>query len=219
MSRDHGRSEGPQREGVPLWLKIAWTAFVAVLIPVWVVEHGPANFLWFSDIALFGLVVALWLEHRLIASMMALATLLTEAAWTVDYLAALLLGWHPVGLTEYMFDPAIPLHVRAMSLFHVPMLVSLIWLVWRLGYDRAALLAQTLLAWVVLPLSYVLSGPEENINWVYGFGERQEFMHPLAYLALLMLLFPLVIYVPAHFLLAWLSDRRKAVRSGAGGAG
>jgi hypothetical protein len=38
---------------IPLWLKIAYTLFICVLAPVYVVQYGPGNFLWFSDIALF----------------------------------------------------------------------------------------------------------------------------------------------------------------------
>lgn len=34
---------------IPLWLKIAYTAFMAVLIPVYWAHYGPTNFLYFCD--------------------------------------------------------------------------------------------------------------------------------------------------------------------------
>jgi hypothetical protein len=74
---------------------------------------------------------------------------------------------------------------------------------YRLGYDSRALLAQTVLAWIVLPLSYWLGDPKvENLNWVFGWtAEKQTRIPPLAYLGLVMIAFPLLIYLPAHLLL------------------
>ncbi|CAN0542991.1 unnamed protein product, partial [Ectocarpus sp. 12 AP-2014] len=71
---------------IPLWLKISYTLMVLVIIPVYWRDLGPANFLWFSDIALFALVAALWLENRLINSTMAVAVLFLESAWVLDFL-------------------------------------------------------------------------------------------------------------------------------------
>ena len=39
---------------IPLWLKVACTLFICILVPVYWIQYGPGNFLWFSDIALFG---------------------------------------------------------------------------------------------------------------------------------------------------------------------
>lgn len=77
-------------QAIPLWLKIGWTLFALVLIPVYWKHYGPANFLWFSDIALFAMIIALWLENALLASMMLLAIALPELAWSGDFFAALL---------------------------------------------------------------------------------------------------------------------------------
>lgn len=114
-----------------------------------------------------------------------------------------------IGLAAYMFDPKLPLFVRSLSSFHVVLPVLLLWMVYRLGYDRRALVAQTLVAWVVLPVSYVVSNPSENVNWVFGFGsEPQTWMPGRLYVAVLMVLFPLVVYLPTHLVL------KKVFRSG-----
>jgi hypothetical protein len=47
---------------IPLWLKIAYTAFVVVVIPIYWASWTPANFLWFCDVALLLTLPALWLE-------------------------------------------------------------------------------------------------------------------------------------------------------------
>ena len=190
---------------LPLWIKLLSAVFVALLVPVYWVQYGPTNFLWFSDIALFGSLAALWLEHRLIASTMAVAVLLPELAWNIDFFSQFILRVELLGLSSYMFDDSIPLFVRLLSLFHVALPPLLLWLLYRLGYDRRALLIQTALAWIVLPLTWLVTSPADNINWVYGLGDQpQTLLPPLAYLALLMLLFPLVTYLPTHAALCWL---------------
>ena len=187
---------------IPLWLKLAYTSFLCLLAPIYWRQYGPVNFLWFSDIALFLLALALWLESPLLVSMMALAVLLPELAWNVDYFLRLTTGVSLLGLSSYMFDPSIPRFTRALSLFHVPLPVLLIWMLARLGYDRRALLWQTLLALAVLPLSRQFSTPRENVNWVYGFGDKPQTKTPGPWFVLfLMVMFPLALYLPMHFLL------------------
>ena len=76
---------------LPQWPKVLLTLFVCVLVPVYWVKHGPTNFLWYSHVALFLTVAALWRESRLLLSMAAVGTLLPESAWCVDFLLGLLL--------------------------------------------------------------------------------------------------------------------------------
>lgn len=187
---------------IPIWLKIGYSIFVAVLVPIYWSQYGPANFLWFSDIALLALVPALWLEDALLVSMMALSVLLLELVWNVDFWVRLATGKSLIGLSAYMFDPKIPLFIRALSLFHVALPILLVWLVYQMGYDRRAFLWQTLVAFIVLPISYVVTNPRENINWVYGFGEKpQNILPPPFFVLLLMVGIPLVIYLPTHLVL------------------
>lgn len=133
---------------------------------------------------------------------MAVGILLPEALWNVSFLGQLVTGRRVSGLTDYMFDPDKPLYLKALSLFHVFLPPLLVWMIAQLGYAPEAWIPQTVLAWVVLPLSFWLTTPEENVNWVYGFGARpQKRMPPLAYLLLLMTGFPVLVYLPTHLLL------------------
>ena len=87
-------------------------------------------------------------------------------------------------------------------LFHVFLPMLLVWLIHTLGYAPDAWIAQTMLAWIVLPLTYVLTDREENVNWVYGpTSKPQTLISPRRYLLLVMLVFPLLIYLPTHLLL------------------
>ncbi len=196
---------------IPLWLKLVDTAYVAALFPVYWRFYGPANFLWFSDLALLISLAALWLESPLLASMQALSVGLLELAWLADFLARLVGGSHLVGLSRYMFRPDLPRFVRALSLFHVWLPLLLFWMVWRLGYDSRALPAQTILAWVVLLGCYLRTDPADNINWVFGLGaNRQRRLPSPVYLILLMAFLPIGIYLPTHCLLTLLASLRGA---------
>jgi len=203
---------------IPLWLKIAYTAFVVVLVPYYWRTYGPVNFLWFCDIALLVTLAALWLESPFLFSVEAVAITLPQLLWVVDFTARLV-GIHLIGAAAYMFDPKIPLFVRALSSFHGWLPILLVWAVWRLGYDRRALAVQTLVALVLLPLCYFftarppapVTNPNAavNLNWVFGPGEStiQTWMAPGWYLVLQMLFWPLVIYVPTHLLFRRLFQR------------
>ena len=187
---------------IPLWIKVAYTLMVAVIVPVYLAYYGPANFLWFSDVALIVTGVALWLENPLLVSMMTVGVLLPELLWNVTLFTRLLTGIRVSGLADYMFDTRIPKWIRTLSLFHVVLPVLMLWMLHRLGYDPRALPAQTALAWVILPLTYAVTKPEDNINWVYGPGARpQRQVSPPLYLAFLLIFFPLIVYVPTHLLL------------------
>src|SRR5262245_18935332 len=117
------------RRAVPLWLKIAYSAFVAVMVPTYWVSWGPANFLWFCDVAVLLTTVTLWLESPLLASMQALGVTVLQATWIVDFVGRILTGWHLTGTTEYMFDPKEPFFTRCLSGFHGWLPLLLLWLV------------------------------------------------------------------------------------------
>jgi len=186
---------------IPFGLKIAYTLFVCALVPIYWRQYGPANFLWFSDIALLALVPAFWLENALLASTMAVAVVFLEALWNADFFFRLATGKSLIGLSAYMFDSGIPLFIRSLSCFHIVLPLLLLWIVHRLGYDQRAFIGQTFVAVVVLPLSYLVSNAQENVNWVYGFGQNpQKILPGPVFVIILMLLFPLLVYLPTHLL-------------------
>jgi hypothetical protein len=134
-----------------------------------------------------------------LASIPAVGITLPQFLWLLDFLA----GGRLVGMAAYMFDPKYPRFVRALSLFHSWLPFLLLWLVWRLGYDRRALLAQTLLTWALLLISYFLAPAELNINYVHGLNSEkpQTWMPPWLWLTTLMIGLPVCVYVPTHLLL------------------
>ena len=186
---------------VPLPLKIAPTVYTAILVPTYCAHYGPTNFLWFSDLALMGLTPALWREDKRLMSVVALTGVLPEIPWNIGYFTRLLTGKELFGLSHYMFDKRHPLWIRALSLFHVWMPPLLLWSVRRFGYDGRALPLQIAAGEAVLLASYALAKPQDNVNWVYGPGEKPQHKIPRAlYLCAVMAFFPLCVWLPAHYL-------------------
>jgi hypothetical protein len=197
---------------IPLWAKLAYTAFVAVLVPYYWHAYGPTNFLYYCDVALLMGLAAAWTGRSLLASAPAVGILIPQAVWMVDFLAGVA-GVNLTGMTAYMFKEENSRFVRGLSFFHFWLPLVLLWFLYRLGYDRRAFWTWTAIAWVLMPVCYFLMpGPTPNpdppnspvnINYVYGMKDEQAqaWMPPLAWLALLMVGLPLLVYLPTHLVL------------------
>ncbi len=192
----------PDFTTIPLWCKALYTAFVLVVVVVWLRHYGWRNFLWLSDIAFIGAVPAMWLESAALASVLAAAALLPELLWNADLLLRLLLRRRITGLTEYMFEAERPRMLKLLSLFHVPLPLVLLWMLSSYGYAAGiGLTGAVLLGAVLLPASRLLGSPQENINWSHGLGRVQPDWPAAAYLAVLFAGFVVLVFVPTHLLL------------------
>ena len=192
----------PDAAFIPLWLKITYTVFVAILVPVYWKKWGLANFLWFSDVALLVMLAAVWLESSLLASMMGVAVLIPEIAWNVSYFVRLLSGKRLLSLTDYMFDRSKSLFLRALSLFHVVLPPLILWMIWKTSFHKSAYWYQVLFGWAILLITFFFTNPAENINLVFGPGAKpQTKFNPKLYLLFVLLGYAIGIYLPAYLLL------------------
>ena len=197
---------------ISLGLKLAYTAFMAVLIPVYWSNYGPTNFLYFCDVALLLTLVGIWRESRLLISMAAVGILLPQALWCVDFVVQAT-GHKFTGMTAYMFDPHRSLFLRGLSFFHGWLPFLLVYLVAKLGYDRRAWRAWTLLGWALCliaffalpPAGAVLADPKlpVNVDYVFGFDDAhpQTWLPAGWFLVAWMTGLALVVYTPTHLLL------------------
>jgi hypothetical protein len=197
---------GHAKSRIPLWLKVAWTAWVLVWAPVYWKQYGAQNFLYFCDLGNFLIALGLWLESRLIISWQAVGLLVFQTVYAIDLIGALLLGKHAIGGTEYMFDPRIPLLVRLLGLYHLMVPPLLLWAVRRLGYDRNGWKWQTLTTCVLVPINYFWR-PQFNVNWARGIGHEQHVMPGSLYVVGYLIVATLVVYWPTHLALRWWSER------------
>src|SRR5436190_18712535 len=145
-------------KSIPLWLKLAYTAFVAVLMPVYWYSYGPINFLYFCDLALLLTLAGIWMESALLISMCAVGIVAVQTIWIVDFFGNLL-GFPIVGITDYMFETHRSLFLRGLSLFHGWLPIFVVLLVWRVGYDPRAFWAWTALSCAVLLVCFFFMPP------------------------------------------------------------
>jgi hypothetical protein len=201
-------------------LKIAYTLWFLVWCVTYLWWFGPQSMLWMCCVANIALLVGLWRDSPAVISFAGLAVLLAQILYTADLAGALLFGVHLSGATRYLFDPAQPAYIRALSLFHVCSPPLLLVLLSRYGYDRRALLLVVLCALAIFPACFAAFDPTRdtndavmptvdgrpfdrdfNINWVHGFhdapsrdpGPRDLFLALAGYLGVLVL--------PAHLAL------------------
>jgi len=197
---------------IPLWLKIAYTGFLAVMIPVYWINYGPTNFLYFCDVALLLTLVGIWKEDALLVSLPAVGILIPQALWCADFLVQLF-GGKMTGMTAYMFDADRSLFLRGLSLFHGWLPFLLFYLVRKLGYDKRSLSIWTVICVVLCLIAYFLLPPAgtdlanpqtpRNVNYVFGMDDAkpQSLLPPLAYLGAWISALIGIVFVPTHFIL------------------
>jgi hypothetical protein len=177
------------------------------MVPYYWHAYGPLNFLYFCDIALLVTLPALWLENRFLLSMQTVAILLPQLLWVVDFAAHAVSPTGLMTMTDYMFDPGIKLFVRGLSSFHGWLPFVLLYAVWKVGYDRRAFVVQCIFGIALLLVCYFFTpAPPQppwhavNINYVFGLWKDrpQVWMAPWLWLAMLLVVFPVAFYLPAH---------------------
>ena len=199
------------RGRIPIGVKVAFSAFVAVGVPTYWKTYGGANFLQLCDVAVGVTAVGLWRESPLLLGTQAVAVLVPQAVWVADFVTTLC-GGRLLGMTGYMFDPGYPRWVRAISLFHGWMPLLLLWAVRRVGYDRRSLPAQVAFGVGLLLVCYLAfappgsdrpSRPVANVNYVYGPDNKrqQTWVPPWAWLGLVLVAAVVGMFVPSHLLL------------------
>ena len=182
------------------------------MIPVYWINYGPTNFLYFCDVALLLTLVGIWREDALPISLCAVGILLPQALWCIDFLVQLC-GGRMMGMTSYMFEEHRPLFLRGLSLFHGWLPFLLVYLVGKTGYDPRALPGWTVISVVLCLVAYFLlpeagavsADPKvpRNVNYVFGLDDAkpQEFLPAPAYLIAWMIVLVGLVFVPTHFLL------------------
>ena len=196
-----------RRHKIPIAVKLIYSAFVVVLVPYYWVTYSPWNFLFFCDLGCRSAAVAL-LDGGSVAGEPAHGGLGSCRSSVGTRL--------PDRGADHGDDQ---LHVRPQAAvvragpvpsFHGRLPFLLLWMVWRLGYDRRALLGWTLMTWAVLLVSFFLAPPPPapaenpklavNLNYVHGlsYDKPQTVMSPVLWLGIMMVGFPLVLYLPTH---------------------
>jgi hypothetical protein len=207
---------------LPSWLRWSYTAFMAVMVPVYLYMYGPTNFLYFCDTCLVIGFIAVWTESPLLASIPAVGIIGPQTLWAISFFAEFLHVKVPLfsGLTEYMFDSSVSLWLRGLSLYHLWLPFVAGFMVWKLGYHKHSFWWWWAICWTLLFICYFTTSPPPappgsltpvNIDFIYGFGSTAiDTTIPIINKTLTVnqwfvgLLFgvPLVTALPVHLLLS-----------------
>ena len=187
---------------LPNWLRWAALVWFVVWFPAYWRAWGPANFLRLCDVAVILTCIGLWTNNRLLISSQAVSALLVDLTWTLDAAWAIVAKHHLIGGTEYMFDSSFALGIRLLSLFHIVLPLLLLWILWRMGYDRRAWALQTAIALAVFIVCR-FTDPAANINYAF----RDPFFHRAwgpapAHVAVSVAFLAVVDYLPTHLALS-----------------
>ncbi len=201
----------PYVNRVPLWLKLVYTAFMAVLVPVYWYYYGPTNFLYFCDVSLL-LTPRRHLDRKRCcwSRCARLAFVAVQTLWVADFVLNFF-GVPLVGMTAYMFNHgkfAVPR--SGVAVFRAGCHSCWIYLVWGFWLSTAAAFRHwTVLAWALMLTCFFLM-PPPNPN--AGLQARsisttctassdavaQTLVHPYVWLAGMLIGLPLLVHLPTH---------------------
>ena len=196
---------------IPRWFQWLFGAFMVVYVPAYWAGYGWMNFLWTSNVILIMSFLATIFQWRFVASMAAVGGLVAEVIWSLDFIvtaAAVVFGWEIRGFTEYVFRPGLPVWLRMISAFHLALPPLLIWLIYRLGYDRRAWVVQILFMWVLIAVTWLVTPPLLNINLVFSYQKYTWLQFGVAtYLIVGSLAIGAIIALTHFILLAFFRER------------
>ena len=143
----------------------------------------------------------LWSGSALLLSSQAVSSILIDLLWDADAGWRLATGRHLLGGTEYLWDPAYPLAVRLLSLFHLVWPALLLWSLRKVGYDRRGFPLQVVLACCLLVGSR-FTDPRLNINFAFRDPIFHRSLGPApVHLAVSVLGLAALVYLPVHMAL------------------
>ncbi|MEM1262093.1 MAG: hypothetical protein AAGH76_06835 [Pseudomonadota bacterium] len=170
------------RRTFPLPIRLTAIIVAALWTATYVSFYPVLNLLWTCNVGLLLVAVGIASSHAGSLSIGMLVSLVPDLLWIVDVLSRLTTGAHLFGGTEYMFDPAIPWGIRALSLEHALLPLVAVAALCVTGYERRAWWLVWPLIVAVYYLSYAFTDPYWQVNWVWGvFARDQTWMPALVY--------------------------------------
>ena len=201
---------------IACWLLFLWT----MLSIAWYKRYGVTHLLWFCDISLLLTAIGLFLRSSILVTAQLVAVLIFHIVWNIDFWCYLASGYMLMGSTSYMFYSEISWMEKGLSFFtHLFIVPCTLYGVYIIGISRKAWLLQWAQTVLVFLLTYLLTRPEENINWLFGtdiFNISPQTTHPLLYYGAMMLIPPFVVYWPTNKLLVLIMGqihKRRNVRT------
>ena len=183
-------------------MRAAVIAWLALYVPVYAHAYGGWHFLQLCDLSVLLACLGVLIDSRLLLSAQALGAPAVALLWLAD------LGWQAAsghylhGGTAYLWDEAVPVAARLLSLFHLVLPLLLILYLRRRGYDSRALPLQAAIAAAAIAASWLWLRGAGNLNYVNAWPGGGVVLRgvPSVHVFATWLLLCLVIYLPTHLL-------------------
>jgi len=186
---------------------IAFILFILwiLLALAWCKRYNVGPLLWFCDIALLMTAIGLFLRSGLILTAQLTALLIFHFGWNLDFGLYLFWGHSLIGSTAYMFYHDLTLYEKCLSFFsHVFVIPAAFYGIIILGVSRKAWIFQWGQTLVLFLLTYLITRPEENINWMFGnelLSIKPDMITPILYYVLMIVIPPVFVYWPTNILI------------------
>lgn len=187
--------------------RVTVLGLLAAWIAHYVSYYPPANLLWTCNVGWIAGALGIAFGNAVLVSAALIITLIPDVLWIVDVAGRLVADAHPIGGTEYLFDPRIPASVRLLSWEHAILPPLLVVATGRLGYRAVVFAAALPIVLAIYYASYLLADPAWHVNYVRGlFGRPQSLLPDALYPALAATVFWLALAGPVHLVARrWLS--------------
>lgn len=189
--------------------------WLLVYVPTYATVYGAAHFLQLCDLTLLLSCIGFLTGSRLLLNAQTLSAPAIGVLWVADLAWRAVTGHSLHGGTDYLWDTSIPIFARTLSTFHLLLPVLLLIELRRRGYDRRALVLQSLIAGAVIALSTLGFRGEANLNYVHHWpGGGRMMGGPNAQALTTWFLLCSCVYAPTHLLCQrWFGfDRRRSLR-------
>jgi hypothetical protein len=193
----------------------------ACMAVTWCRRYTADSLLWFCDVALLLTALGLLFRSAVLVAAQLSAIIVFHFGWHLDYWLFQIFGYSLTGTTGYMFYPGLTLTEKSLSFFsHTFVVPAAVYGVYKLGVPRRAWLLQWAQTALLFGLTYALTDPGENINWMFGtgiFGLSPARISPVCYYVLMLVVPPFLIYLPTNCFMARLvtiSNRVNGVKAG-----
>jgi len=181
------------------WFACAW---LLLWLPIYHDAYGAWHFLQLCNLGLLVGIVGVLLGNRVLLSSQAVACVVIALLWLADVGSRLVSGQHLHGGTAYMWDSAIPVAARALSLYHLGFPVLMLYCLRHTGYDRRGFVLQCVLAAAAIAIGLVLAPAAHNLNYAFAWpGAATPHTDPLLRSMLAWAMLIVLFYLPAHLLL------------------
>ena len=181
---------------------VAW----ALIASAWLQRHGPTQLLWLCDIGIFLTGIGLIIKSRLILTAQFVGLFIYHLCWHIDFLSFVLFKEMLFSSTAYMFSDKVTVYEKSLSFFHHTYTIPvLLWALLRLGTSKSGWIFQTIQTSVAFILTYFLTDPLRNVNWIFGAGFADispAKMNPVVYYITMIIFPPIIIYWPLNILIS-----------------